>query len=29
MAMIAIALLIAAHVLWLNSGAAPTPPRVR
>ena len=29
MAMIAVALLIAAHVLWLNSGAAPTPPRVR
>jgi hypothetical protein len=29
MAVIAIALLIAAHVLWLNSGAAPTPPRVR
>lgn len=29
MAVIAVALLIAAHVLWLNSGAAPTPPRVR
>ena len=29
MAVVAIALLIAAHVLWLNSGAAPTPPRVR
>ena len=29
MAVIAVALLIAAHVLWLNSGAASTPPRVR
>src|SRR5215208_7403317 len=29
MAVIAVALLIAAHILWLNSGAAPTPPRVR
>jgi hypothetical protein len=29
MAVIAVALLIAEHVLWLNSGAAPTPPRVR
>jgi hypothetical protein len=29
MAVIAIALLIAAHVFWLNAGAAPTPPRVR
>jgi hypothetical protein len=29
MAVTAVALLIAAHVLWLNSGAAPTPPRVR
>jgi hypothetical protein len=29
MAVIAIALLITGHVLWLNSGAAPTPPRVR
>jgi hypothetical protein len=29
MAVITVALLIAAHVLWLNSGAAPTPPRVR
>jgi hypothetical protein len=29
MAVIAVALLIAGHVLWLNSGAAPTPPRVR
>ena len=29
MAMVAIGVLIAAHVLWLNSGAAPTPPRVR
>jgi hypothetical protein len=29
MAAIAIALLIAAHVLWLNAGTAPTPPRVR
>jgi hypothetical protein len=29
MAVIAVALLIAAHVLWHNSGAAPTPPRVR
>jgi hypothetical protein len=29
MAVIAVALLIAGHVLWLNSGAAPAPPRVR
>src|SRR5215208_4604151 len=29
MAVIAVALLIAGHVLWLNSGTAPTPPRVR
>ena len=29
MAVVAIALLIAVHVLWLNSGTAPTPPRVR
>ena len=29
MAVIAVALLIAAHVLWLNSGAAATPPGVR
>jgi len=29
MAVIAIALLIAAHVFWINSGAAPTPTRVR
>jgi hypothetical protein len=29
MAVVAIALLIAAHVLWLNSGTAPTPPRVK
>ena len=29
MAVIAVALLIAAHVLWLNSGATSTPPRVR
>jgi hypothetical protein len=29
MAVLAIALLIAAHVLWLNSGTAPTPSRVR
>ena len=29
MAVVAIALLIALHVLWLNSGTAPTPPRVR
>jgi hypothetical protein len=29
MAVVAVALLIAAHVLWLNSGAAPTPQRVR
>ena len=29
MAVITVALLIAAHVLWLNSGAAPTPQRVR
>jgi membrane protease YdiL (CAAX protease family) len=29
MAVVAIALLIAAHVLWLNSGSAPMPPRVR
>jgi hypothetical protein len=28
-AVLAIAALIAAHVLWLNPGAAPTPPRVR
>jgi hypothetical protein len=29
MAVIAVALLIVAHVLWLNSRAAPAPPRVR
>jgi hypothetical protein len=29
MAVVAIALLIATHVLWLSSGTAPTPPRVR
>jgi len=29
MAVITIALLIAAHVFWINSGAAPTPTRVR
>ena|SRR5215210_532645 len=29
MAVIAIAVLIAAHVLWLNAETAPTPPRVR
>jgi len=29
MAVVAVALLIAAHVLWLNSAAAPKPPRVR
>lgn len=29
MALLAVAVLIAAHVLWLNAGAAPTPPRVR
>src|SRR5829696_1388292 len=29
MAVVAIALLITAHVLWLNSGTAPTLPRVR
>lgn len=29
MAVVAVALLIVAHVLWLNSAAAPTPPRVR
>ena len=29
MAVLTIALLIAAHVLWLNSGTAPTPSRVR
>jgi hypothetical protein len=29
MAVISIALLIAAHVLWINAGAAPAPPRVR
>jgi|SRR5215213_8666196 len=29
MAVVAIALLIAVHVVWLNSGTAPTPPRVR
>jgi hypothetical protein len=29
MAVVALALLIAAHVLWLNSAAAPTPRRVR
>ena len=29
MAVIAIALLITAHVFWLNTGTAPTPPRVR
>jgi hypothetical protein len=29
MAVVAIAALIAVHVLWLNSEAAPTPPRVR
>jgi hypothetical protein len=29
MAVIAVALLIAGHVLWINSGAVPTPPRVR
>ena len=28
-AVVAIAVLIAAHVLWINSGAAPTTPRVR
>jgi hypothetical protein len=29
MAVIAVALLVAAHILWLNSGAAPAPQRVR
>ena len=29
MAVIAVALLVAAHILWLNSEAAPTPQRVR
>jgi uncharacterized membrane protein YhaH (DUF805 family) len=29
MAVVAIGALIAAHVLWLNAGASPTPPRVR
>ncbi|HET7269733.1 MAG TPA: CPBP family glutamic-type intramembrane protease [Rubrobacter sp.] len=29
MAVVAIAALIAVHVLWINPGAAPTPPRVR
>jgi uncharacterized membrane protein (UPF0136 family) len=29
MAVIAAALLIAAHVLWLNAGATPAPPRVK
>jgi hypothetical protein len=29
MAVVAVALLVAAHVLWLKAGAAPTPPRVR
>lgn len=29
MAVVAIAVLIAVHVLWINQGAAPTPPRVR
>jgi hypothetical protein len=29
MAVVAVALLIAAHMLWINSGAAPTPRRVR
>ena len=29
MAVVAIALLIAVHVLWIKQGAAPTPPRVR
>ena len=28
-AVVAIAVLIAAHVLWINSGTSPTPPRVR
>jgi hypothetical protein len=29
MAVVAVALLVAAHILWLNSAAAPTPQRVR
>jgi hypothetical protein len=29
MAVVAIAALIAVHVLWINAGGAPTPPRVR
>jgi hypothetical protein len=29
MAVVAIAALIAVHVLWINTGVAPTPPRVR
>jgi hypothetical protein len=28
-AVVAIAALIAVHVLWINTGGAPTPPRVR
>jgi hypothetical protein len=28
-AVVAIAVVIAVHALWLNPGAAPTPPRVR
>jgi hypothetical protein len=28
-AVIAVAALIAVHVLWINTGVAPTPPRVR
>ena len=29
MAVVAVALLIVAHVFWINTEAAPTPPRVR